>query len=106
MSNPVAFTWHFDIKLSGVLCTHGDYFLFGRNNFFIDNSIEPLKSAFTIGSEFCTASKYLGLTITQLDKKMTLDQNNHINSTEYISFDTKRKKNRDEALTENEIEEL
>ena len=72
MSNPVAFTWHFDIKLSGVLCTHGYYFSFG-NKFFINNAIEPLKSAFTIGSEFCTASKYLGLTITQLDKKMTLD---------------------------------
>ena len=36
-----------------------DDFLFGGNEFFINNVIKPSKNIFTIGSEFCIAFKYL-----------------------------------------------
>ena len=53
---------------------------------------KPLKSIFTIGSEFCTAFRYLGLNKSQSNKEVILDKNDYINSTEYISLDNERKK--------------
>ena len=70
-SDPAVFSWHFNAKLSGILCTHGDDFSFGGNEHFINNVIKPLKSTFTIGSEFCTAFIYLGLNINQRQRNST-----------------------------------
>ena len=68
-SDPVVFTWHIDNKSSSILY---------KDEFFKNNVIEPLKGIFNIGSEFCTAFKYLGLNISQSDKEIILDQNFYI----------------------------
>ena len=102
-SDPAVFTWHFNGKFSGILCTHVDDFLFGGNEHFINKVINPLKSIFTIGSEFCTAFKYLGLNITQLEKEIALNQNDYINTIDFIKIDNDRKKNKDEHLSKTEL---
>lgn len=105
-SDPAVFSWHFNAKLSGILCTHVDDFLFGGNEHFINNVIKPLKSTFTIGSEFCTAFKYLGLNINQLDKEIVLNQNDYIKSIDFIDIDNHKMKKKDDSLTESELEDL
>ena len=44
------FTWHIHNKYSSILCTYIDDFLFGGNEFFINNVNKPLKSTFIIES--------------------------------------------------------
>ena len=104
-SDPAVFSWHFNAKLSGILCTHVDDFLLRGNEHFINNVIKPLKSAFTIGSEFCTAFKYLGLNINQLDKEIVLNQNDYIKSIDFIDIDNHKMKKKDDSLTESELED-
>ena len=50
-SDPAVFTWYFDKKKLAVLYARMQMiFLFGENEFFMNNVIETLKSIFTIGS--------------------------------------------------------
>ena len=50
-SDPAVFTWYFDRKKLAVHYARMQMiFLFGENEFFMNNVIETLKSIFTIGS--------------------------------------------------------
>ena len=50
-SDPAVFTWYFDRKKLAVHYARMQMiFLFGGNEFFMNNAIETLKSIFTIGS--------------------------------------------------------
>lgn len=51
-SDATVFMWHFDKKFWSIFCKYVDDFLFGGNEFFRNYVNEPLKSIFTIGSEF------------------------------------------------------
>ena len=105
-SDPSVFVWHSDSELIGILCTHVDDFLFVGTQFFIENIIAPLKQTFTIGTECCTAFKYLGLNITQSSKEIVLDQVDYINSLEYIKISNTRKIENLDPVSDEEFDSL
>ena len=67
--DPAVFRWHHEETLAGVICIHVDDFLFGGNDMFIENVVNPLSQSFVIGTEHENAFKYLGVDIKQEDRK-------------------------------------
>ena len=105
-SDPSVFVWHSNAKLNGILCTHVDDFLFGGTQIFLENIIAPLKKIFTIGEEHCKAFKHLGLNINQCNTEIILDQNEYIDSLDYINISKNRKQQKNDKLSSDEIDEL
>ena len=61
-------------------------------NFFLNKVSNPIKPAFTIGSEHCAAFKYLGLYISQSNSEIIIDQVSYMKLVYYIALSNDRKK--------------
>ena len=65
-----------------------------------------LRKIFTTGEEHCKAFKNLGLNINQYNTEIMLDQNEYIDSLDYINISKNRKQQKNDKLSSDEIDEL
>ena len=97
-SAPTLFVSHENNKLQGIICTHVDDFIFGRDKLF-NEQIRNIKKI-TIGIESEITFVYLGLNIQQYQNySISVDQISYNNNVEYVEMDAKRKADKSDMVT-------
>ena len=74
------FTWHYQGKLQGVICSHVDNFCWAGTESFQRLVIAKVREAFNIKSEESRKFKYLGLDIDQNSSGIRVSQNTYVRS--------------------------
>ena len=92
-----------DGKIEGVLGTHVDDFLHGGSDAFEKNVTNKLDSVFQMGKTASKQFKYVGLEVEQMDDfSIKVSQEGYAKDIEMVHIDPRRKKEKNEQLTEEE----
>ena len=98
------FYWHSEGMLQGIIISFVDDQLWGGTSKFENNVIQHLRKTFDINYEHTTAFKYIGINLIQNnDKSIVMNQETYINCTNPISIDTTRSAQKNETLTDEEL---
>ena len=90
--------------LQGIIISFVDDQLWGGTSKFENNVIQHLRKTFDINYEHTTAFKYIGINLIQNnDKSIVMNQETYINCTNPISIDTTRSAQKNETLTDEEL---
>ena len=85
-------------QLYGIITVWVDDVIWAGTSHFSQNIIQKLKQTFSFGEESTNAFTYIGIHIFQTDKEIYIDQNNYINSIEYIKISPEKKINNKQEI--------
>ncbi|KAK4317301.1 hypothetical protein Pmani_011614 [Petrolisthes manimaculis] len=86
-TDPAAFYWYDDGELCGMFLMHVDDFLWGGTKRFENVVIAKIRSQFQVKEQNKDIFKYIGLSIVQNDKGVTIHQNEYCKLLEAVNMD-------------------
>lgn len=96
------FCWYLDTKLCGIFQTHVDDFLWSGTDEFKVQVIDKLCQKFKVGHSASNAFRYIGLSISQNEDGITLEQIDYINAIENYTLPRDRQMKKSSPCTKEE----
>ena len=105
-TDPAAFYWYHDGKLSGIFLMHVDDFLWGGNAEFEINIVSKLRNHFKVREQNCDIFKYIGMNIQQGDSEIIIHQNEFCKTLQPIEIVKERRRDREMLCNDLEKEQF
>ena len=106
ITDPAAFYWYHNGKLSGIFLMHVDDFLWGGNARFETNIVSKLRNHFKVRDQNCNIFKYIGMNIQQGDSEIIIHQNEFCKSLQPIEIVKGRRMDREMLCNDVEKEQF
>ena len=100
------FRWYSGEQLQGIFLMHVDDFLFAGTELFKRKVIEPLCQYFKVGKQQEGVFRYIGLDMSNSEKGLFIQQQSYINEIVPMEISTKRKRDRQAFLNEEETKKF
>ena len=103
-TDPAAFYYYHNGKLSGIFLMHVDDFLWGGTEWFENTIVAKIRNHFQIREQNCNVFKYIGMSIEQYENGVIVHQNEYCKTLQAIQINPSRINNKDLICTVEEKE--